>query len=81
MADSIHNKAYKGLISALASARKEAGMTQQVLADRVGKPQSFIAKIEGFERRLDIIEFLILANAIGIDPTPLIAEAKQNLTG
>ena len=45
-----------------------AGLTQQELADRLGRPQSFVAKYEGGERRLDVIEFVEVSQAIGADP-------------
>ena len=39
---------------------------------RLKRPQSFVAKYEGGERRLDVIEFLTIAKAIGADPLRLI---------
>lgn len=41
--------------------------TQQELADKIGQPQSFIAKYEGGERRLDIIELMEIAEHIKLD--------------
>lgn len=54
------------LIGALRDARKAAGLTQQQLAAQLGRPQSFIAKVEGCERRLDVVEFLHLCRALGV---------------
>jgi transcriptional regulator with XRE-family HTH domain len=51
-------------IAALATARRQAKFTQQQVADRLDKPQSFVAKYENGERRLDVIEFLYVAEAI-----------------
>jgi transcriptional regulator with XRE-family HTH domain len=48
-------------------ARDKAGLTQQQLARRLGKHQSFVAKYEGGERRLDVVEFLFIARALGTD--------------
>jgi ribosome-binding protein aMBF1 (putative translation factor) len=48
--------------------RKKAGLTQQELAKRLRKPQSFVAKYEGGERRIDIVEFLWLVRAMKADP-------------
>ena len=76
---SIHNAIYKDLIVGLTEARLDADMTQQVIADRLGKPQSFIAKIEGLERRIDIVEFFEIAKAIGSDPMPLIKEVWEQV--
>ena len=41
-------------------------MSQQVLAKSLGKPQSYIAKIEGYERRLDVLEFIQIARRLDI---------------
>jgi transcriptional regulator with XRE-family HTH domain len=49
--------------------RKKAGLTQQELAKRLRRPQSFVAKYEGGERRIDIVEFLWLVRAMKADPT------------
>jgi predicted transcriptional regulator len=72
---SLHDKAYKALIERLIEARLTAKLTQQSVADRLGKPQSYVAKVEGLERRLDVIEFLSMARAIGFDPMPAIKKA------
>lgn len=44
-------------MAALKAARIAAGLTQLEVARGLGRPQSFIAKLEACERRLDIIEF------------------------
>ena len=49
----------------LVAARKNAGLTQTQVAEALGKPQSYVAKYEGGERRLDVIEFLDVCNAVG----------------
>ncbi|WP_376962657.1 helix-turn-helix transcriptional regulator [Azospirillum sp. A26] len=49
-------------------ARHTAGLTQDQLAKRLGRPQSFVAKYESRERRLDVIEFLSLSKALEFDP-------------
>lgn len=54
-------------------------MTQQAVADLLGKPQSYVAKVEGLERRLDVIEFLTMAAAIGFDPMPAIKSAWREI--
>ena len=52
--------------------RVAANLTQAQLADRLNRPQSFVAKYEGGERRLDVIEFMEIAEAIGFDPAEFI---------
>ncbi|MEO5567493.1 MAG: XRE family transcriptional regulator, partial [Gemmatimonadaceae bacterium] len=39
-----------------------------------GRPQSFVAKYEGGERRIDVIEFIAIARALGADPVGLFRE-------
>lgn len=62
------------LIEWLVAARQRAGLTQQQLADRLDKHQSFVAKYEGGERRLDVVEFLTLARVLQFDPARAIRE-------
>jgi transcriptional regulator with XRE-family HTH domain len=60
----------------LVAAREKAGMTQQQLADRLGKPQSFISKYEGGERRIDVIEFIAISEALQMDASRAIREIR-----
>lgn len=62
------------LLTLLRDERKRAGLTQQDVADRLGRPQSFVAKYEGGERRLDVLEFVSIAKALGADPLKLLKE-------
>jgi transcriptional regulator with XRE-family HTH domain len=68
----IHSKESAKLSAALREAREKVGMTQQQLADLLEKPQSFIAKYELGERRLDVIEFLKIAKIIKANPVKII---------
>lgn len=79
MSDTLHNDAYKTLIERLIKARTIARMSQQAVADKLGKPQSYVAKVEGFERRLDVIELLTIAKVIGFNPMPAIKEVWTTL--
>lgn len=81
MPRSIHTDDYRALTAILTEARRKAGLTQQVVADRLGKPQSFVAKVEGNERRIDVVEFAALAKAMGIDPATLFSEVIAAIEG
>jgi transcriptional regulator with XRE-family HTH domain len=74
MQKSLRSAEYQRLIALLVAARRRSGIRQQVLAKKLGKPQSFVAKYEGGERRLDVIEFIAVANALGADPVKLIRQ-------
>ena len=56
MSKSVYSKDYKDIIERLKTTRIEAGLAQQEVADKLGKPQSYISKIESGERRLDVAE-------------------------
>lgn len=56
MNKSIYSKDCKVIIERLKMARIDAGLSQQAVADKLGKPQSYISKIESGERRLDVAE-------------------------
>jgi predicted transcriptional regulator len=49
---------HMALIEELRRVRQKAGLTQTVLAGKLGVAQSFVAKVEGAERRLDVVEFI-----------------------
>ena len=56
------------MCAVLVASRREAELTQAQLAERLGKPPSFIAKIEIGERRLDVVEFAAIAKALKLEP-------------
>ena len=72
MRKSFHSEQYRRFVSVMAEARAESGLTQQALADSLGRPQSFVAKFEAGERRLDIVEFITIARALKADPVKLL---------
>ena len=74
MQKSLKSAEYGRLIDLLVAARKAADMRQQALAKKLGRPQSFIAKYENGERRLDLIEFVAIADALGADPVKLLRD-------
>lgn len=67
MPSPLHSHNYQIFRSLLVAAREEAGLTQVNIAERLGKPQSFVSKYERGERRLDFTEFVELADLLGID--------------
>ena len=67
MRKSVHTRAYTVLRERLVAARHAAGLTQQDLAKKLGRPQAFVAKYEGGERRIDLVEFLEIAAILGVD--------------
>lgn len=58
--------AYSTVLATIVQARKAAGMTQRQVAEAMGKPPSWIARIETKERRMDVLEFVAIARALGM---------------
>jgi len=56
MNKSAYQKDYKEIINRLKQARLDIGFSQQIAAEKLSKPQSYISKIESGERRLDVAE-------------------------
>ena len=79
MARSVFSRHYDVMLPVLIDARRKAGLRQVDLAARLGKPQSFISKIEQRERRIDLVEFLILARAIGVDEMEMVRAVADRL--
>ena len=65
----------------LARTRERAGLKQAELAARLGLPPSYLSKIENGVRRLDVIELIQIADAIGSDPADIVSELQRQLKG
>jgi transcriptional regulator with XRE-family HTH domain len=79
MSRSIHSRDYQVLRDLLVAQRKAQGLTQADVALRIGRPQSFVAKYEGGERRIDVVEFLTVAKALHADPQSLFSAFVEKL--
>jgi transcriptional regulator with XRE-family HTH domain len=69
---------YVTAIDALRAARRSASLSQTQLALRLGKRQQYVSKYESGERRLDVIEFLDAADALGLSIDTLLRDAGVN---
>jgi transcriptional regulator with XRE-family HTH domain len=61
----------------LVERRTAAGLSQVTLAERLGRPQSFVSKVENGERRLDIVELFEFADGLGCRPEEIIADLRH----
>lgn len=68
MIKSVFSDRYGLFLAVIVQVRKEAGLTQSELASRIGKPQSYISKAERGERRIDVVEFIDICEAVGVSP-------------
>jgi len=65
------------LIDLLIERREAAGMTQTDLATRLGEYQSFVARLESGQRRIDVVEFLELAEVLKFDVVKAVTALKK----
>jgi hypothetical protein len=75
----IHDPRYRALIQLLVRIRRESGITQTSLATALSKPQSFVAKVENLDRRLDVIEVFDWVRATRYDHEAFFSELRTIL--
>jgi transcriptional regulator with XRE-family HTH domain len=68
MPKTLRSREHKVFQTLLRDARREADVTQSDLALRLDRPQSFVAKYENGERRIDVVEFVEIARALRLQP-------------
>lgn len=71
MPRSVFTQSYKSLLEVLVDARKTSGVTQVELAKLLGKPQPWVSLYERGVRRIDVVEFVAIARALGAKPEKL----------
>jgi transcriptional regulator with XRE-family HTH domain len=74
MSRTLRSPQHEALRTLLVQRRKRAGLTQTALAKRLGRYQSYVANVETGQKRLDVVEFIAFANAIGFDPAAAIGK-------
>jgi transcriptional regulator with XRE-family HTH domain len=64
---SVFTPTYARFRQLLIETRESAGLSQAALAERLKRPQSYVSKFERGERRLDVVEFLEVVQALQVD--------------
>lgn len=77
MSKSVFSEQYHRFRQMLVEARNENKLTQVEMAERLGKPQSFVSKFERGERRLDVVEFIEVSQALGVDPVEFLKKFQR----
>lgn len=77
MTASVFTKEYERFRDLLQNCRVAKGLTQEQVALRLKRPQSFVSKYESGERRLDIIEFLEVLRVLEIEPISFLNEFQE----
>jgi len=79
MEKSIHSSGYIAFLDLLRAVREEAGLTQQIVATKLGTTQTIISKCERGERRLDVIELRDWCAVLGVNMLDFIARLETIL--
>jgi len=56
MSSVIYTKKHRRIIKRLIQARRKSGLTQKEMAQKLGRSQSYVSKIESGQRIIDVIE-------------------------
>jgi transcriptional regulator with XRE-family HTH domain len=72
-----YDETYGRFSQLLTEARKQSGLSQQEVAYRLGRPQTYVSKCERGTRRMDMVEFLEMADVIGFDPVTFIKNLRS----
>lgn len=75
----VNSAAHDQLVAFLVAEREAAGLTQRQLAERLRKDPATIARIETGERNVSMLEFMLIARALGQDPTRLVSRLMDQL--
>ena len=81
MRDTLRSPRQIKLRKLLRELREKSGLTQADVAARLDKPQSFVAKYEGGERRLSAIEFIEVVRALDLEPVAALRQLIKALDG
>ena len=74
MKKSTHSKEYEAVLNKLVEMRRETELTQRQLAEKLDREHSFVWRIEKGERRLDVVEFFWVCNALGYNAAEVYSE-------
>lgn len=70
----LYAQRYEKLRQALRKTRRQAGLTQVELAERLEKGQSYVSKVERGEQYMDVLEFILWCEACETAPGKVIAK-------
>lgn len=76
MVESVFTPRYHSMRRLLVDARKKQGVSQAALAEKLGRAQTFVSKYERGERRLDLVEFLAVTEALNLDAIRLVRQIQ-----
>ncbi len=70
---------YAAFVQLLAAVRKEQGVTQTDLGELVGRRQTWVAKVEAGDRRIDAVELLVVLDALKVGVAEFFIRLRRKL--
>lgn len=67
------------MIDSLIEIRKQRGISQRELANKLNKAHSYIGRIETFERRVDVVDLINIARALEMSDKEIIKSFERLL--
>jgi transcriptional regulator with XRE-family HTH domain len=74
-----HGDDYALFTELLVTVRKEQGVTQTALAEHLGRLQTWVAKVEAGDRRIDAVELIAVLDALKFDLTEFFTRLRRQL--
>lgn len=74
MVKTLGSRRHRKLIDLLIAKREAANMTQSQLAAALGEYQSFVARLESGERRVDVVEFIKISEILGVEAAAVLRQ-------
>ena len=76
MPKSVRTSEYRKLLQELKKCQDEVALTQIDMANKLGKPQSYISKVLSGERRMDVLELMQICDILEVETAELLAKIK-----
>lgn len=76
---SVFTDEYRFFLTMLVEERRKAGLSQQQVAERLNRPQSYVSRYESGQTRIDAVELVRLGRAIGFDASRIVHAIEQGL--
>ena len=81
MEKTLGSSGHAALIALIEKKRRAVGLTQTEVAKALGQYQSFVARMESGQRRIDVIEFIALSRILSFDPVAELQNLINQLDG
>jgi transcriptional regulator with XRE-family HTH domain len=68
---------HRALIAAIVEARNATGLSQREFAKKLKRSNNFVWRIEAGERQVNVLDFVDIARAAGLDPKELLGRVLR----